>query len=105
MPVSGQKFEIENASDYIYWAEVDEGMLVVHKTGKSDSTDDQVLVRWSSDTLRNLLVWADQEQNVTTSITGPMAAQVRQKAKELMISPEMFVWHAVKVFVEVGELE
>ena len=103
MPESGQKFEIEKTSDYTYWAEVDEGTVIIHKTGKSASVGDQVLVRWSSNTLRNLLVWADQEQNVTTSITGPMAVQVRQKANELMLTPEMFVWHAVKVFVEVGE--
>jgi hypothetical protein len=54
------------------------------------------------ETLRNLLVWADQERSVTASLTGPMAAQVRQAAEELGLTPEMFIWHAVKLFIDVG---
>ena len=52
--------------------------------------------------MRNVLVWADEERGVTASFTGPMAFQIRESARELGLTPEMFVWYAVKAFMDVG---
>ena len=54
------------------------------------------------DTVHNILSWATQGQAVTAYMTGPMAHQIREHSKELGMTPEMFVWHAVKVFIETG---
>ena len=75
-----------------------------HHTTQAPDGDqqDSVVLELEKEALRNILVWADQESSVTVSLTGPMAAQVRQMAKELGLPPEMFIWHAVKVFIEAG---
>ena len=58
------------------------------------------MARLETDTLRHLLLWAEDEKSVTFSLTGPLAQQVKDLSKELSLTPEMFVWHAVKVFIE-----
>ena len=86
------------------WAERDGNLVRFHQKmprGVSHQGDD-VVTELRIDTLRNVLVWADQERSVTASLTGPLASQVREGARELGLSPEMFIWHAVKVFLEVG---
>ena len=52
--------------------------------------------------MRNVMVWADEERGVTASFTGPMASQIREAARTLGLTPEMFVWYAVKAFMDVG---
>ena len=103
MAKPGPVFEIEKTPEYTCWAEIDQGAVTIHKTSNTPLEGDEVLARWSPNVLRNLLLWADQGRSVTVSLTGPMAQQVKEHAKELMLTPEMFVWHAVKVFIEVGE--
>ena len=98
--MASQRFDIDNN----LWAERDGNLVRFHR--QVPTTDlqhgDEVMLELGVDTLRNLLVWADQERGVTASLTGPMAAQIREAAKELGLTPEMFIWHAVKVFIEVG---
>ena len=102
MTTSGPPFEIEKTATHRYWAELDGGQVIIHRDSLSADPHDEVLVRWDIDVLRNLLIWADQDGPVTASLTGPLAHQIRKHAKELGMTPEMFVWHAVKVFIEVG---
>ncbi len=94
-------FAIETTDRHIYWAEREDGLVTIRRRAK-DAPDSEVLARWTPDTLRNLLLWAEDEKSVTFSITGPLAYQVKQMSRELSLTPEMFVWHAVKVFIETG---
>ena len=94
-------FEIEETPVYTIWAELWDDIVRFHRREK-DTNDVSVPLELSRDTLRNLLVWADQGQSLTASITGPMAEQIKRYAKELGLTEELFVWHAVKVFIEVG---
>ncbi len=93
-------FEIGTTDQYLYWAESNDGQVTIHRRPKGEVTDDEVLAQWSPETLRNLLLWTEDEKSVTFSLTGPLAHQVRKLSKELSLTPEMFVWHAVKVFIE-----
>ena len=93
-------FEIESTNSHVYWAEARDGQVVVHRRQRSGEAADEILLRWSSEVLRNLLLWAEGEKSVTFSFTGPMAHQIRKLSQELSLTPEMFVWHAVKVFIE-----
>ena len=100
-------FDIGILDGYTWWAELQERRIMIHRgpdpsqataTGK-----DEQVIEWPIEVLRNLLSWAVQDDAVTAYFGGPMAHQIRQHSKELGMTPEMFVWHAVKVFVEVGE--
>ena len=102
----GKTFEIETSDTHTCWAELQDGRLMIHRTTHSSHGappgDDEILLRWDIDVLRNLLTWADQGGSVNTFFTGPLAHQIREHSRELGMTPEMFVWHAVKVFIEVG---
>ena len=104
--MAGNTFQIEASTSGACWAELDDGRVTIHRTRTPDSdqsrAEDEVVLEWNVEILRNLLTWAAQEGTVTASFTGPMAGQIREGSKELGMTPEMFVWHAVKVFVEVG---
>ena len=100
--MAGDTFEIETTESHIFWAERRDSVIAIHRTERSDQGADEVLLEWDIAVLLNLFLWADQEERVTSSITGVLSHQVRQHAKELGLTPEMFVWHAVKVFIEVG---
>ena len=39
---------------------------------------------------------------MTATFTGPLAQQIREHSRELGLTNEMFLWHAVKIFIEVG---
>lgn len=94
------KFEIGITNQHLYWAESSDGQVTIHRRPKDEVVGDEVLARWSPETLRNLLLWAEDEKSVTFSLTGPLAHQVRKLSGELSLTPEMFVWHAVKIFIE-----
>ena len=93
-------FEIEATGPYLYWAESKDDLVTINRRPKGETVGGEVLAQWSTDTLRNLLLWAEDERSVTFSITGPLAHQVAKLSRELSLTPEMFVWHAVKVFIE-----
>ena len=105
--MAGNTFQIETSTSGSCWAELDDGRVRIHRTQTPDSNrsgaEDEVVLEWNVEILRNLLTWAAQEGTVTASFTGPMAGQIREGSQELGMTPEMFVWHAVKVFVEVGK--
>ena len=96
-------FQIQATDKYMYWAESVDGVVNIHRSrvGSSDGND-LVLASWDIEMIRNLLIWADEGNNVTCSFTGPLAVQVRSCSKSLSLSPEMFIWHAVKLFMEVN---
>jgi len=94
------KFEIGITDQHLYWAESNDGLVTIHRRPKDGTAGDEVLAQWSPETLRNLLLWAEDEKSVTFSLTGPLAHQVRKLSGELSLTPEMFVWHAVKIFIE-----
>ena len=87
--------------DDTLWAERDDGVVRFHRKAPGAASDPVVLEVGLS-TLRNVMVWADEERRVTASFTGPMASQIREAARELGLTPEMFVWYAVKAFMDVG---
>ena len=93
-------FQIQTTDQYVYWAEAVDGRVVIHRRSHADDAVDEVLAQWDAEVLRNLLLWAEDEKSVTFSLTGPLAHQIRKLSKELSLTPEMFVWHAVKVFIE-----
>ena len=95
-------FVIETTDSYTDWAEVKDGRLTVYRTSQVSSPQDQLLLTWDVEVLTSLMTWVSQDGPVTAHFTGPMAQQIRQHSKELGMTPEMFVWHAVKVFVETG---
>ena len=90
-------FEIDDT----LWAERDDGVVRFHRKVPSAATD-PVVLEVALSTLRNVVTWADEERGVTAFFTGPMASQIRESAKVLGLTPEMFVWYAVKAFMEVG---
>ena len=92
-------FEIETTDRYVYWAECVDGQVLIHRRSRDENAA-EVLAQWDPETIRNLLLWAEDEKSVTFSLTGPLAHQVRKLSRELSLTPEMFVWHAVKVFIE-----
>ncbi len=91
------RFEIDDT----LWAERDDGVVRFYRKVPG-SVPDQVVLEVGLSTLRNVITWADEERGVTAFFTGPMASQVRESAKVLGLTPEMFVWYAVKAFMEVG---
>ena len=95
-------FEIEASDTHTSWAELQDGRVVIHSTSPSHHGGDEVLLQWDIDVLQNLLAWATQDGAVSAYFDGPLSHQIRQHSKELGMTPEMFVWHAVKVFIEVG---
>ena len=95
-------FEIEASDTHTCWAELEDGQIIIHRTSTSPSNDGEVSLRWELDVLRNLLSWATLGSEVNTTFKGPLAHQIREHSTELGMTPEMFVWHAVKVFIEVG---
>ena len=113
--MTGTTFEIEASDTHVCWAELQEGQVVVHRTSRPHSSEneasedqapeDAILLRWDVDVFRNLLAWASQAGQtgmVTAAFTGPLAHQIREHSKELGLTPDMFLWHAVKVFIETG---
>ena len=100
--MNGNTFEIETTDAQTCWAELLDGNIVIHRTSGLPPGEDQVLLQWDADVLHNLLSWATKEEAVSAYFSGPMAHQIRQHSSELGMTPEMFVWHAVKVFIEVG---
>ena len=94
-------FHLKDSTDFVLWVEQVDGVVRFYQREKASATD-TVLLEISVDALRNILVWADEERGVTASMTGPMAALIKKHAQELGFTEEMFVWHAVKVFIEVG---
>ena len=100
-------FELATERDYVLWAERSGNSVLIHRTRRAGETtgEDQVVARLDRGMLRRLLTWADEDSSVTASLTGPLAHEVRRAAQELHMAPEYFVWHAVKVFLEVGALE
>ena len=95
-------FVIETSESYTDWAEMRDGRITLYRTSHGSDDPDSVLVRWDVEVLRSLLTWASQESSVNAYFAGPMAHQIHKHSKELGMTPEMFVWHAVKVFIEVG---
>ena len=83
-----------------YWAETSDGNVTLHRRAVDSEQDTEVVAQLGVETLRLLLLWAEDEKSVTFSLTGPLAQQVKDLSRELSLTPEMFVWHAVKVFIE-----
>ena len=113
--MSGNTFEIEVSDTHVCWAELQEGKVVVHRTARpvssenqeagSQAPQDEILLRWDIDVFRDILTWAGQAAQtgmVTATFTGPLAQQIREHSRELGLTNEMFLWHAVKIFIEVG---
>ena len=94
-------FEIESSPDNRFWAEIEDGNVLLHRTPFGPGNTEHVM-SLDPETLRNILTWATREDAVTAHFTGPMAKLVQDHSTELGMTPEMFVWHAVKVFIEVG---
>lgn len=95
-------FHIVKTDEHVYWAEKSDGLITIYRRSSFTEDGSEILIRCSPDTLRNILVWADGDKNVTFSLTGPLAQQVREMSRELSLTPELFVWHAVKVFIDTG---
>ena len=102
--MSARTFHIDTSStgSVTCWAELHDGRLEIHQTSELPGEKDDLLLEWDVDVLRNLLAWASQEKEINVTFTGPMAHLVRQHSKELGMTSEMFVWHAVKLFIEAG---
>ena len=100
--MDGRTFEIEKSSTQECWAELLDGRVRIHRAVHPPDGEDEVVLEWDIEVLRSLLTWADQDGPVSAFFAGPMAHQIRQHSKELGMMPEMFVWHAVKIFIEVG---
>ena len=97
------RFEVQRTPEGVLWAELQGRTVRLHRTRATPrGEEDAVLVELATDTLRNLLVWADGDRAVTVSLTGPLAREVRESAKHLGLTPELFVGHAVRLFLEVG---
>ena len=86
---------------FAYWAESVGGTVTIHRRAiDSDDKAEVVVAQLGLETLRLLLLWAEDEKSVTFSLTGPLAQQVKDLSRELSLTPEMFVWHAVKIFID-----
>lgn len=93
-------FTIGDDGRFSYSAESVDGAVILHRRPLDSDKNSEVVARLDADTLRHLLLWAEDEKSVTFSLTGPLAQQVKDLSRELSLTPEMFVWHAVKVFIE-----
>jgi len=100
--MGSDRFVIDTSEENTSWVELQENRIAIHRTSHQPDPADEVLFVWDVDTVHNILSWATQERDVTAYMTGPMAHQIREHSKELGMTPEMFVWHAVKVFIETG---
>jgi hypothetical protein len=104
--MQAKSFEIETSDTHTEWAEIQDGLITIHRTPHAPGREDDVLLQWDVDVLHNLIAWSIREGGVSGPVTayfsGPLAHQIREHSRELGMSPEMFVWHAVKVFIEVG---
>ncbi len=98
--MASRRFDIDGT----LWAEQSDDLVSFYRNPENPVFEepDSLVLELKVDTLRNVVVWADQGRNVTASLTGPMASQVREAAQQLGLTPEMFIWHAVKAFIEVG---
>jgi hypothetical protein len=85
---------------FAYWAESSGGTVTIHRRAIDSDENTEILADWGLETLRLLLLWAEDEKSVTFSLTGPLAQQVKDLSRELSLTPEMFVWHAVKIFID-----
>ena len=86
---------------HAYWAESVGGSVTLHRRSiDSDDKAEVVVAQLGLETLRLLLLWAEEDKSVTFSLTGPLAQQVKDLSRELSLTPEMFVWHAVKIFID-----
>ncbi len=99
-PNTRASFTIGDDDRYSYWAENDEGVVTLHRRPLDSDEPSETVARLDPETLRLLLLWAEDEKSVTFSLTGPLAQQVKDLSRELSLTPEMFVWHAVKIFIE-----
>lgn len=93
------RFEIRREDDSLIWAHQERGAITIYRTDLRSGRD-TALLTLERDAARRLLMWADGDRGVTASITGPLAREVRKSAEELSLTPEVFVWEAVKVFLE-----
>ena len=99
--MSAARFDLKTVDAGRFWCErTDAGVML--RGSADDQREGEAVVPIALDELRNLLVWADDESTVTAVFTGPMANEIRKGAQELAITEEMFVWHAVKMFMDVG---
>ena len=95
-------FSLGNDGQYEYWAENCNGAVEIHRRSHGTETDAELVAQLNLESLRTLLIWAEEEKSVTFSLTGPLAQQVKDLSQELSLTPEMFVWHAVKVFIDLA---
>ncbi len=93
-------FTIGDDGHFSYWAESSDGAVTLHRRPIDSDENPEAVARLDPETLRLLLLWAEAEKSVTFSLTGPLAQQVKDLSKELSLTPEMFVWHAVKIFID-----
>ena len=94
------RFDIGCTNGVRYWSEIIDGQIAIHSGATAEKSN--IITSWDLDTLYNLLNWATSEGQVVSLFTGPLAHQIRKYATHLGMTPEMFVWHAVKVFIEIG---
>ena len=97
------RFEITRQGGEVTFAEKRQGEVVIFRAQAEGGDNPAEIARWRANDLRNLLLWAEDERSVTFSLTGPLAKQVFDLAGELSLTPEMFVWHAVKVFIDTAD--
>ena len=85
---------------FAYTAQSSDGNVKILRRPLESDGDPEVVAQLSTEALRTLLLWAEDKKSVTFSLTGPLAQQVKDLSGELSLTPEMFVWHAVKLFIE-----
>lgn len=101
--MTAPRFELQRTSEEVLWAEaLPEDTVRLHRTRLAPREEDTVLADLTPDMLRNLLAWADGDRAVTVSLTGVLAREVQQNARHLGLTNEMFVGHAVRLFLEAG---
>ena len=100
--MSQDRFNLSSEGVRSYWFERDEAGVGLFMTSPDGSTRD-LLIRLDKKTLGDLLVWSDDDAVVSAIVTGPMAKAIKKNARGLGLTDEMFVWHAVKLFLDVGE--
>ena len=95
------RFDLAESAELRYWL-AREGDVLLLCTGSGDAPEPEVIGTLQQNRSRDLLLWAGGEGRVVAVLEGPMAADVKKAANELGLSEQMFVWNAVKVFLEVG---
>ena len=99
-PATGGPFALGDDGRFAYSAQSSDGNVKILRRPLQSDGDPEVVAQLSAEALRTLLLWAEDEKSVTFSLTGPLAQQVKDLSGELSLTPEMFVWHAVKLFIE-----